>query len=631
MASPLEILRKYWGYTTFRPNQEEVISACLNRQDVLAILPTGAGKSICYQVPPLVQEQLGLVISPLIALMLDQVEQLKARGIRAAALYSGMPFREIDYLLDNAVHGGLDFLYVSPERIQTELFRERFQQMDVNIVAIDEAHCISEWGHDFRPAYRQLKLLRELRTELTLLAVTATATPPVAQDITEQLQLRQAVRITGSFRRKNLSLVVRKTEDKDTKLLEILTKTQGSAIVYATTRARTQQIVSLLQKHKISAGFYHGGVATEDRKVIQQRWQSNKLRVVVATNAFGMGINKQDVRLVVHYSLPHSLEAYYQEAGRAGRDGKRAYGVLFFQELDVIIFKKFTQDQFPDAETIKRIYQALANYYKIAIGSSFLHAYDFDLEYFANQYEFATLTVYAAIKRLEDLGLVSLLDQNTYPSKLRFVADKRLLYEYEIANQRSESVIKALLRLYGGMLFSDFQTISENRVAQYCSRSVADVTKTLVSMQDHNMLIYDQRKDMPQLLFTQPRMDVNQLKISQKDLDARKNIHESKWQEVVAYARQETRCRMAWLQDYFGESTAIPCGICDIDLKNKQASSSLSLEEKILEAIHQQALSPEVILNGIKGITREELAQSISNLMEKNLVHYDEYGKLKRL
>ena len=467
MQSIQHILKQYWGHNTFRPLQAEIIQAVLAGKDVLALLPTGGGKSICFQIPALAQPGICLVVTPLIALMKDQVEQLKQRGIPAAAIFAGMKPQEIDIVLDNCIYGQLKFLYVSPERLKTEIFQERVQKMPINLLAVDEAHCISQWGYDFRPAYLDIAELRPLIPNVNIIALTATATRSVKQDIQEKLHFREAVLFQKSFARDNLAYVVRKAEDKNNILLRILHSIHGTAIIYVYTRRKTKEVASFLLRNNVNATFYHAGLTNEERARRQDAWLQGKISVMVATNAFGMGIDKPDVRLVVHLDLPTTLEAYYQEAGRAGRDEKKAYAVVLYDQQDINELRASIQEGHPTVEYLKTVYQHLANYYQVAVGTHAMTTYDLDWEEFASNCRLKPQEAYQAIKRLESEGLIQLNEAFFQPAKLHIPTNHKELYAFQVAHASYDPLIKALLRLYGGELFTDFCNISENKVARF--------------------------------------------------------------------------------------------------------------------------------------------------------------------
>ena len=504
-----EVLKQYWGYSSFRFPQAEIIQAVVQHKDVLAVLPTGGGKSICFQVPTMMMEGLCIVVTPLIALMQDQVSQLKKNGIPAIAIHSGLSHGEIDILLDNCVYGQQKFLYVSPERLKTDLFRVRFQKMNVSLIAIDEAHCISQWGYDFRPPYLEIAELRELKPDVPFIALTASATDQVRKDIMEKLQFREAAVFQVSFARKNFSLVVRNTEVKEKKLVEILTKVPGSAIVYVRSRKSTQAIAQFLQRNRISATFYHAGLHFDERTTRQREWLNDSFRVMVATNAFGMGINKSDVRTVIHLDLPENLESYYQEAGRAGRDGKQAYATILFHPTDAESLRSKAEQAYPTFDYLKKIYQALANHFQVAIHAGQGESYDFDMEQFAKKFSFKPAAIYPALKRLEEAGLLQFNESFYHPSRLHFSADKTKLYEFQVAHARFDPIIKMMLRLYGGELYTDFVQISESQLAVALKISVAEVKLVLQQLNQLQLLIYSPVRDSPQVIFVIPRDKMN--------------------------------------------------------------------------------------------------------------------------
>lgn len=461
----LGILRKYWGYGAFRPLQENIIQSVLAGRDTLALMPTGGGKSICFQVPALAQDGICIVVTPLIALMKDQVENLKERGITAVAIYSGMRKREVDIALDNCIYGPVKFLYLSPERLTSEMVRERIRHMRVNLFAIDEAHCISQWGYDFRPPYLQLSDLRELHPDVPYLALTATATPDVVTDIQEKLGFRNGVVLKKSFYRENLAYMVLHEEDKQRRMLRIIRKLGGSGIVYVRNRRETQETARFLVNEGISADFYHAGLPSEERTAKQDNWKAGHTRVIVATNAFGMGIDKADVRFVIHLEPPDSLEAYYQEAGRAGRDGKKAHAVLLYQDADLTQLKKNFQDSFPSVASIRKVYQYLGNYFQLAYGAGENLTLDFDIGEFCQRYQLETIPVLNALKFLERDGWVLLTESVYLPSRIKFEVPPDELYKFQVENQQLDGFIKMILRAYGGA-FDHYIPIREQELSR---------------------------------------------------------------------------------------------------------------------------------------------------------------------
>jgi len=458
-----ELLKQYWGFDTFRPLQEDIIDAVLNGQDALALLPTGGGKSLCFQLPALLQEGICIVVSPLIALMKDQVENLKAKGIQAIAIYAGMGKREIDILLDNCIYGNIKFLYLSPERLLSPLVKERLAYMKVNLFAIDEAHCISQWGYDFRPPYLLLKDLREIHPEVPIIALTATATKFVRQDIVEKLELKVPQIFVKSFARRNLSYVVMDLEDKYGKLLDVLKNVKGSGLIYVRNRRETTEVALFLKRNHIAADFYHAGLEKNERSLKQEAWKQNKIRVMVATNAFGMGIDKPDVRFVIHLDLPESLEAYYQEAGRAGRDELKAFAVLLANKSDRLALETKYKDNFPNIEEIKKTYHYLGSYYQLAYGAGQGISFPFDLADFCKRFKLSVLKTIAALKFLEHDGYLTLSENIFLQSRLMFMQSHEDVYRFQIENSGYDALIKTVLRAYGGS-FDQYVKVNENEI-----------------------------------------------------------------------------------------------------------------------------------------------------------------------
>jgi len=631
LPTPADILQHFWGYSRFRPPQEEIVNSVLSGSDTVAILPTGGGKSICFQVPAIIKEGICIVITPLIALMQDQVNQLKELDIAAMAVHSGMGKSEIDIALDNCVYGKIKFLYVSPERIQTVLFQERFKKMTVSLIAVDEAHCISQWGHDFRPPYLQIHVLRDLKPGVPFIALTASATQLVKEDIIRHLHLKDTAVFQKSFARDNLSLVVRNTENKEKKLIEILRKVPGPAIVYVRSRKSTQDIAKFLVKQRISATFYHAGLNHLDRMTRQDEWIHNKSRVMVATNAFGMGINKPDVRVVVHLDLPENLEAYYQEAGRAGRDGKRAFATIIYHQVDVDSLKNKVVQSQPPLDYLKKIYQALANYFQLATGSAQDESFLFELEEFSKRFNLQPAEVYPALKKLEEEGLIQLSDSFYRPSRLHFSIDKKKLYEFQVANARYDSFIKTLLRMYGGELFSDFVTISESQLAKAMSASIPEIKNSLAQLEKLQLLNFEPASDQPQITFLLPRQDADHLPVDKNHLDERRNLHLSKMESMITYTTQDHRCRMQVIQEYFDEVTYQVCGICDVCV-DKKKKGNLSLlkdyQEQILYLLRQKPLTVEELEKAVDAKDNELFVEVVREMVDEGAIYYDEFWVL---
>ena len=630
MESPLDILKKYWNHNQFRPLQEDIINAVLDKNDTLALLPTGGGKSLCFQVPAMMLEGICIVVSPLIALMKDQVENLRKIGINAVAIYSGMNKMEIDILLDNCVYGHTKFLYVSPERLKTDIFIERVRKMDVNLIAIDEAHCISQWGYDFRPAYLEIIALRELLPQTKIIALTATATDDVKLDIIDKLELEKAQVFQKSFARQNLSYSVFKAEDKEKKLVEILKNVKGSAVVYAKTRKSTKDIADRLSKHGINATHYHAGLSQKERSQKQDDWSANHTRVIVATNAFGMGIDKPDVRVVVHMSLTQNLESYYQEAGRAGRDEQKAYAVLLYQDNDIEELKRHFKQSNPEIAYLKTIYQSLANFLKIATGSGFMSSYDFDLGHFSATYNHQQFDAYYAIKKLEHEGFIQLNESFYNPSKIKFKINHNALYDFQIAHSKYDTFIKTVLRLYGGELFSNFGIIIENKIASALKTSNTEVIKNLEALSNFGVIIYNKRKDQPQLVFLTPRHDAATLPLNKKGIIKKKNIDHQKMLSVIHYLKQKDVCRTRMILEYFGEESYLSCGICDICLQNKHTSQEddNSLPFKIRQLIINQPLAIDEIVVKIEE-KKDKIIEQVRMMLDTGELMYNDAGKIE--
>lgn len=558
-----QILNRYWGFSFFRPLQEEIIRSVTEGRDTLALMPTGGGKSVTFQVPALMSEGICIVVAPLIALMKDQVGGLVKRGIKALAIYSGMSRPEIDISLDNCVYGDYKFLYVSPERLGTEIFRERVKKMKVSLIAVDEAHCISQWGYDFRPAYLKIAELRQLLPGVPLLALTATATAGVVEDIQKQLHFSSSNVIRTSFERKNLHYLVETTENKHRRVLDILQKAPGSGIVYVRNRRRTSEIAKFLSANGIKADYYHAGMGSETRSFNQNEWMTGKIRVIVATNAFGMGIDKADVRFVIHFDLPDTLEAYFQEAGRAGRDDKLAFAVLLYNESDKQNAEKRIAVRFPEIEVIRKVYQALGSYFQIPFGGGKGSVLDFSIMDFSSRYRLNVMTAYYALKALEAEGYLELTDEISNPSKIHFIVGREELYRFQVANAGFDSFIKLLLRTYSGV-FSGFVPIDEDFLARKSSASREVVYQYLQRLDNLKIIQYIPKRRSPLIILNTERLDENSLYISSSSCNARKKNYISKLRSVISYAESASRCRSVSLLAYFDEKDAAPCGHCDI-------------------------------------------------------------------
>ncbi|MFD2202086.1 RecQ family ATP-dependent DNA helicase [Shivajiella indica] len=626
------ILKTVFGYSEFRPIQLDIVLSVLEGKDALALLPTGGGKSICFQVPALAMEGICIVISPLIALMKDQVDNLRKKGVLAAAIYSGMGNREIDTVLDNCIYGNYKFLYVSPERLKTEIFIERFKKMRVNLLAVDEAHCISQWGYDFRPPYLEIAAIRQYHPDIPCLALTASATIQVREDIVEKLKLKKSKIFVKSFSRKNLSYSVRLVENKLEKAIEILNKISGSAIVYLRNRKGTKEVASVFNKLGIPSTFYHAGLDNLTREKRQLEWKSNRIRVMVATNAFGMGIDKPDVRLVVHLDLPENLENYYQEAGRAGRDEKRAYAVLLSNEQDMLALEERASHAYPSIDFLKKVYQSLANYYRMAVGSGYLSSFDFEISIFANTYNLEVLLTYNAIKVLQEEGLIELNESFFNPSSIRFLVNQSKLYEFQIANAKLDPLIKLLLRSFGGELFVEFLKIQEAKLAKSLNIPEKYLVQMLEQLDNLGILSYNKRKDKPQITFLTERFDAGKLPLDQKRIELRRQNTMHKASAMIAYLKNTGLCRANQISSYFGERSDDLCGICDVCLERMKIKSlhPNQVREKIIQTLRVGKVFSLLNIHEITGLENDQDTIAIvRELEEEGLIVLDSNGVYK--
>jgi ATP-dependent DNA helicase RecQ len=617
-----KILSQYWGYSSFRELQEEIIySIAEEKKDTLALMPTGGGKSITFQVPALAMEGICLVITPLIALMKDQVENLRKRNIKALMIHSGMTSKEIDITLNNAVFGNYRFLYLSPERLQTEIFRLRLERMNVSLIAVDESHCISQWGYDFRPSYLQIAGIRKILPAVPVLALTATATPKVVEDIMEKLQFREPNLLKKSFERKNLIYVVRTVEDKFAYLLYILKKEPGSGIVYVRSRGATKEMSQKLVEEGISADFYHAGLSPEMRSAKQDDWQSGRTRIIVATNAFGMGIDKPDVRVVVHTDLPDSVEAYFQEAGRAGRDGKRAFAVLLYNKNDKIKFEQRFRNEFPSIEQIKKVYQLACNYLQIAYGTGKNSAHAFNVAHFSQTYKFYPSTVISAFKFLMKENIAELTEEINNPSRLFFIVNRDDLYKIQINNPDIDNFIKSVLRLYTG-LFNDFVHIDEAYIAKMTFKSRDEVYNMLVRLSKMKIAEYIPQKRSPMLIFPEERLDSNNIRISAENYLWSKNRFTERMNGMLSYSESGTECRSVQLLAYFGEKNAPRCAQCDVCRRRNELDMTKyefdSIVDKIKSILSQTPSTVENLVNQTEN--PEKTIKVIRWLMDSEII-----------
>lgn len=615
-----EILKQYWGYDSFRDLQEEIITSIGEGKDTLGLMPTGGGKSITFQVPALAQEGICIVITPLIALMKDQVQNLRKREIKALAIYSGMTRQEILTALENCIFGNYKFLYISPERLDTEIFRTKLRSMKVSMITVDESHCISQWGYDFRPAYLKIAEIRELLPEVPVLALTATATPEVVTDIQARLKFREGNVFRMSFERKNLAYIVRKTDNKTKELLYILQRISGSAIIYVRNRRRTKEITELLMNEGITADFYHAGLDNAVKDLRQKRWQSGEVRVMVATNAFGMGIDKPDVRIVLHLDLPDSPEAYFQEAGRAGRDGEKAYAVILYSKSDKTTLHKRVVDTFPDKEYILNVYEHLQYYYQMAMGDGFQCIREFNLEEFCRKFKYFPVPVDSALKILTQAGYLKYTDEQDNSSRILFTIRRDELYKLREMGKEAEALIQSILRSYTGV-FTDYAYISEESLAVRTGLTRQQIYNILVTLTKRRIVDYIPRKKTPYIIYTRERLELRFLHIPPSVYEERKARYEARIKAMEEYVTTENICRSRMLLRYFGEKNEHNCGQCDVCL-SKRATDNLSEESyeevkrQILDLLSHSPLTPAETADQIKA-EKEDIGQVIRYLLDE--------------
>ena len=626
-----KILFEYWGYSQFRPLQEEIITSVYNGNDTLALMPTGGGKSITFQVPALAKDGICIVVTPLIALMKDQVENLKSRNIPALAIHSGMTAREIDITLDNALYGKYKFLYLSPERLTATKIRNYIERMPVNLIAIDESHCISQWGYDFRPPYLRIAEIRDILPAVPILALTATATPEVVDDIMDKLRFRTKNVLQKSFERKNLSYIVRNIEDKQQYLRKIIETAKGSGIVYVRNRKKTREISEFLKSIGISADYYHAGLSSEIRSYKQDLWKSGKIQVIVATNAFGMGIDKADVRFVVHLDLPDSLEAYFQEAGRAGRDGKRSYAVMLYNDSDKVKFEQRFRESFPPVETIKEIYQSLHSFLGIAYGEGKGMVFDFNLIDFSAHAKIFSLTVMSALKILEQENYFQITDELNSPSRVMFIVNRDDLYKIQVVNKELDVFIKIILRAYTG-LFTNFTNIDEAYLAKFGNTTVEVIKEYLIKLSRERLISYIPQRRTPLLILNENRLEEANVRISPENYAFRKERYLNRMNSMINYASTTSKCRSQILLSYFGEKNVYRCGQCDVCKTRNELDMSAYDFDRIVEYLKEQITNNhsklQDLVNDIN-VSNDKIIKVVRWLLDNGKITESENGILK--
>jgi len=621
MQTPSEILKQYWGFSQFRALQEDIILSVIAGFDTLALLPTGGGKSICFQVPALCIGKLCIVVSPLIALMKDQVENLEKRGIRAGMIASTIQQLEVEILLDHAINKELQFLYISPERLSTERFKEFLNQCEVGLIAVDEAHCISQWGYDFRPSYLEIAEIRKIKPLVSIIALTATATSEVCDDIEMKLRFKNGKRFKKSFSRSNLAYVVRTTENKYGQALNILKKIPGCSVVYVRNRKRTREFSEWLNKQGIMSSYYHGGLDGNTRSLRQQLWIDDKVRVMVCTNAFGMGIDKPNVRTVIHLEPSDSLEAYFQEAGRAGRDEQKSWAVLLSDSADKDEMENRFNVQFPGFDFIKSVYNLIGNFLQIPVNSGEMQYYDFDLITFATRYQLKPNICLNAIKFIEKEGLFTFIENNYAPSKIIFMVDKEAIYQFEFQHPLYESFIKTILRSYGGT-FHDFVSIKESEIAERAGIKIKEVIEKLNYLNKNGIITYRPFKDKTQLFFNMERQHPDRLPLSLKNYEQKKENARKRMETMIQYTTNNKVCRSIQLVSYFDEENPIKCGKCDVCLAENKSTSKLNskIETYILNELKNNKIKIQDLLNKIN--LEEKIAlEIIKNMIDKSAIY----------
>lgn len=620
MSHPIEILERYWNHTSFRPLQEDIINAVLEGEDTFALLPTGGGKSICFQIPALIKEGICIVISPLIALMKDQVRALKEKDIKAMALTSEYKYEELSTMLDNCIYGNYKFLYLSPERLQQDVVKDRIRQMNVNLIAVDEAHCISQWGNDFRPAYKNIATLRELQPAVNVIALTATARIKVVEDIIENLDFISPRIFKQSFKRENLAFMVFEVEDKLYKVEQILKKNPQSSIIYTRSRKHTFQINSYLEKKGFSSTFYHGGLTNNEKEQHLNQWYNNKKQVMVATNAFGMGIDKHNVKTIIHINLPESIESYYQEAGRAGRNNKKAYAIVLKNKGDEQQVKNQFLSVLPTIDFIKKAYRKLCNYFQISYGEGAFTSHDFNFNNFCKTYNFNTHTTYNALQALDRTSIISLSQQYRNSSTIMFLVSSSYLFTYLEKHQSISTIVKSILRTYGGV-FDQEVKINTLTIAKKLALKDDEIIEALQQLQKDEIITLKLRKTDAKITFLEPREDNKTINRVAKVIKQQNDLKKMQVNTIIDYVNNNSKCKSSQLLSYFGEKELKNCGICSVCIQSSNLSTSMQkIEiEKIISVLKEKPLSSRDIIDKTK-IKESNISSLLRHMLECNLI-----------
>ena len=629
----LDVLNQYWGYDAFRPLQQDIIQSVLDGRDTLGLMPTGGGKSITFQVPTMAMDGMALVVTPIISLMKDQVDRLRALNIKATYLYAGLTRAEVNRTYEKCLYGNYKFLYVSPERLQSQSFMERLRQMPVSLIVVDEAHCISQWGYDFRPSFLRIAEVRKLFPKVPVLALTATATPVVVEDIQRCLQFRETNVFSMSFARSNLSYVVRHTEEKATELAHILRSVPGTAIVYVRSRKRAKQISDELNRLGIRADFYHAGLYVEDKEDKQNKWTTDQCRVMVATNAFGMGIDKPDVRLVVHVDIPNSLEEYYQEAGRAGRDGKRSYAVLLVKHTDQRTLRRHITEAFPDKDFIRNVYERVGNFLGVSIGEGYQQMFDFNFNLFCQTFNLPVLATHNALRILTQSGYIEFVEEIETQSRVMILARKDQLYDLDTTTPGADQVLQAILRLYTG-LFADYVFINEDVISYRTGLDQETIYKSLLELTRMHILHYVPRKRTPYIIYTTSREEPKYVLIPKAIYEDLRQRMTDRIEATINYAYSDTGCRERMLLGYFGEQRADACGQCDlcIDMRKREDHAPADVQQGILYMAGLRPRRLEEFLSTLS-FPRDEVISMLSFLVDEGFIEHledDTYATVKR-